>query len=68
MRFTVFKDTVTTEAIEMVGYRALRSQRKGSAWWTDEIKMAIKRKRRVVYKKMLPRNVEKGIRVRRRIE
>ena len=44
----------------------MRSYRKGSVKWTDEIKKAIQRKRKA-YKKMLDRNVEK-ISVRRRIE
>ena len=46
----MFKGAVTTVTAEVVGYRALRSQRKGSAWWTDEIKETIERKRRA-YKK-----------------
>ena len=34
----MFKVAVTSVAAEMVGYKALKSQIKGSAWWTDEIK------------------------------
>ena len=60
----MFKDAMTTVAIEVVGYRALKSQRKGSVWWTNEV---MERKRRV-YRKMLHRNVEEEIRARRRIE
>ena len=47
---------MTTIAAQTVEYRALRSQRNRSAWWTDEIKEAIERKRRA-YKKMIQRNV-----------
>ena len=49
---------------EMVGYRALRCQRKRSSRWTDEIKEAIERKRRA-YMKIIQRNVGEEIRVRR---
>ena len=33
-----YSGAVTTVATEMFGYRALKSQRKGSTWWSDEIK------------------------------
>ena len=39
----------------------------GSAWWIDEIKLAIERKRKA-YGKMLQMNVEEEIRVKRRTE
>ena len=55
---------MTTIAAQTVEYRALRSQRNRSAWWTDEIKEAIERKRRA-YKKMIQRNVVDEIRVNR---
>ena len=34
----------------MIGYRTWSGQRKGSAWWIDEIKEAIKGKRRAYEK------------------
>ena len=65
--FTVFKRAVTTVIAEVVEYSAPKFQRKGSAWWADEIKEATEVKRRA-YKKMLQRNVAEEIRVRRRTE
>ena len=44
----MFKDAAAGEVDE---YRSLRVQRKGSAWWTDEIKETIEGKRRVYIRK-----------------
>ena len=48
--FRVFKGAVTTVPAEVVGSRGQRVQRKGSAWWADEIKDIIERERRAVLK------------------
>ena len=42
----MFKGGVTTVTTQVVGYRALRSQRKGTTWWTDVIKEAIEKMRK----------------------
>ena len=65
--FRVFKGAVTTVAAEVIGYRAMRSQRKGITWRTDEIKETIERNRKA-YKKMLQRIMEEDMKVRRKTE
>ena len=37
----MFKGAVTVVAPEVVGYKPLRVETKGSAWWTDKVKEAI---------------------------
>ncbi len=49
--FKVFKEVVMTVAQEVVGYKGCKDRVKGSAWWTDEIKGAVEKKK--AYKKML---------------
>ena len=60
--FMVFKDAVIPLAAKMVRYKLMTSQRKGSAWWTVEVKEDIKGKRGA-NKKMLQRNMAEKIRV-----
>jgi len=48
---------------EVAGYKVCKVGKKGSAWWTNEIKEAVEDKRRA-YKKMLQRNVPEEVRER----
>ncbi len=43
-------------ADEVVGWRESGGRKGGNAWWTDEIKDAVERKKRA-YKKMLQREI-----------
>ncbi len=52
---------------EVVGYKTCRQGKKGTAWWTQEIKIAVEEKRKA-YKKMLQRNVPEEVRERRKRE
>ncbi len=54
-------------AHEVVGWRESGGRKKGNAWWTREIKDAVKWKKRA-YKKMLQRNLPEEVKVRRKYE
>ncbi len=54
-------------AHEVVGWRESGGRKKGNAWWTNEIKDAVKRKKRA-YKKMLQRNLPEEVKLRRKSE
>ncbi len=54
--YDVFKGTVLGVADEVVGWRESGGRKGGNAWWTDEIKDAVEKKKRA-YKKMLQRNL-----------
>ncbi len=43
----VFKGTVTEVANEVVGWRGRKGRKKGSAWWTNEIKDAVEQKKSI---------------------
>ena len=55
--FRVLKDAVIAVAAEVVGHTPQRVQRKGNAWWTNEIMEAIEGKGRRENKKIMGRNV-----------
>ncbi len=51
----------------VVGYKTCRRGKKGTAWWTQEIKIAVEEERKA-YKKMLQRNVPEEKRKRQKRE
>ncbi len=65
--FVTFKRSLIQATEEVVGYKTCRRGRKGTAWWTQEIKIAVEEKRKA-YKKMLQRNVTEEVRERRKRE
>ncbi len=46
---------------EVVGYKTCRRGKKGTAWWTQEIKITVEEKRKA-YKEMLQRNMPEEVR------
>ncbi len=52
---------------EVVGWRESEGRKKGNAWWTDEIKDAVERKKKA-YKKRLQRNLPEEVKARRKSE
>ncbi len=54
--FETFKRSLVQATEEIVGYKTCRRGKKGTAWWTQEIKTAVEEKRKA-YKKMLQRNM-----------
>jgi len=64
--FETFKRSLV-QATEVVGYKTYRRGKRGTAWWTQEIKVAVEEKRKA-YKKMLQRNVPDEVRERRKRE
>ena len=61
--YDVFKGAV----MEVVMWRENGRRKKGNAWWTNEIKDAVERKKRA-YKKMLQRNLPEEVKARRKSE
>ncbi len=59
--FETFKRSLIQATEEVVGYKTCWRGGRGTAWWTQEIKMAVEEKRKV-YKKMLQRNVPEEVR------
>ncbi len=51
----------------MVGCKESGGRKKGNAWWTNEIKDAVERKKRA-YKKILQRNLPEEVKARRKSE
>ncbi len=45
--YDIFKSTVMEVAHEVVGWRESGGRKKGNAWWTNEIKDAVKRKKSI---------------------
>ncbi len=65
--FETFKRSLIQATEKVVGYRTVGRRGRGTAWWTQEIKMAVEEKREA-YKEMLQRNVAEGVRERRKRE
>ncbi len=65
--FEIFKRSLVQAAEEVVGYKTCRREKKGTACWTQEIKIAVEEKRKA-YKKMLQRNMPEEVRGRRKRE
>ncbi len=59
--FETFKRSLIQATEEVVGCKTCRRGKKGTAWWTQEIKIAVEEKRKA-YKKMLQRNVTEEVR------
>ncbi len=59
--FKLLKRPLVQATEEVVGYKTCKRGKKGTEWWTQEIKIAIEEKRKT-YKKMLQRNVPKEVR------
>ncbi len=62
--FEIFKRSLIQATEEVVGYKTCRRGKTGTAWWTQEIKIAEEEKQKVC-KKMLQRNVPEEVRERR---
>ncbi len=66
--YDVFKGTMLEVADEVVrGWRGSGGEKKGNAWWTNEIKDAVEGKQRA-YEKMLQRNLPEEVKARRKSE
>ncbi len=65
--FEIFKRSLVQATEEVVGYKKCRRGKKRTAWWTQEIKIAVEEKRNA-YKKMLQRNVAEEVREQRKRE
>ncbi len=63
--FETFKRSLIQATEEIVGYKTCRQGKKETAWWMQEIKIAVEEKRKA-YKKTLQRNVPEEVRERRK--
>ncbi|KAK3893161.1 hypothetical protein Pcinc_003002 [Petrolisthes cinctipes] len=61
--YEMFKMRVLRTAAEVVGYKSQKRGKKGSAWWTEEVKDAVEDKRKA-YRRTLQRNVPEEVRER----
>ncbi|KAK4327054.1 hypothetical protein Pmani_002500 [Petrolisthes manimaculis] len=61
--YEMFKNIVMKTAAGVVGYKAQKRGKKGSAWWTEEMKDAVDEKRKA-YRRTLQRNVSEEVRER----
>ncbi|KAK3881607.1 hypothetical protein Pcinc_013953 [Petrolisthes cinctipes] len=61
--YEMFKTIVLKTTAEVVGYKSQKRGKKGSAWWSEEVKDAVKEKRKA-YRRTLQRNVSEEVRER----
>ncbi|KAK3889840.1 hypothetical protein Pcinc_006166 [Petrolisthes cinctipes] len=61
--YEVFKTIVMGTAAEVMGYKTQKKCKKGSAWWSEEVKDAVEKKRKA-YRRTLQMNVSEEVKER----